>query len=72
MVMSKTSPETSLEALMTEVRESFHADKTIMSFQEFYQLVCEKPQVHLRSSAQYMVDMLDYYGTETIERSTGR
>ena len=56
---------------MGEVRESFHADKTIMSFQEYYELICEKPEVHLRSSAQYMVDMMDHYGTESIERSTG-
>lgn len=56
---------------MGEVRETFHADKTIMSFQEYYQLICEKPEVHLRSSAQYMVDMMEHYGTESIERSTG-
>ncbi|MBT6176490.1 MAG: serine protein kinase PrkA [Deltaproteobacteria bacterium] len=69
--MSKKSSEPSLESLMGEVRDSFHADKTIMSFHEFYQLICEKPQVHLRSSAQYMVDMMEHYGTESINRATG-
>ena len=69
--MTKITSEPLLENLMAQVREDFHADKTIMSFHEYYELICGAPQVHLRSSAQYVVDMMDHYGTEHVERPTG-
>lgn len=59
------------DSLIADVRKNFLEDRTIMSYQEYFNLVVDEPGRHLRSSAQYIVDMLDHYGREEIERVTG-
>lgn len=53
-----------LEELIGDVRKSFLEDRTILSFKEYFNLVLENPARHLRSSAQYIVDMFDHFGRE--------
>lgn len=61
-----------LDELVADVRRSFVEDNTILSFTEYFNLVLEQPQRHLRSSAQYLVDMLDHYGREELEHPIGK
>ena len=69
--MSKTTPDPSLSDVKEHVQKSFLDNRTIMSFQEYFEVVLARPEQHLRSSAQYVVDMMEHYGTEEVERPTG-
>ena len=61
-----------LDELFGAVRKAFAEDHTILSFREYFAKVFTTPQRHLRSSAQYVVDMLDHFGREVLELPTGR
>ena len=61
-----------LDELVKDVKKSFLEDRTILSFSEYFNMVLEAPQRHLRSSSQYLLDMMDYYGREELELPTGK
>ncbi len=61
-----------LDELVSGVRKAFVEDHTILSFREYFDLVLEKPERHLRSSAQYLVDMLEHFGREERELPYGK
>jgi serine protein kinase len=61
-----------LDQLVGDVHRAFVEDRTILSFREYFNLVLDKPERHLRSSAQYLVDMLDHFGRKELELPTGR
>ena len=61
-----------LDELLSNVQRSFREDRTILSFGEYFQLVADAPKRQLRSSAQYQVDMLDYFGWEERDLPTGQ
>lgn len=46
------------------VKKEFESNRRILSFDEYLTLFCEKPEVQMRGSAQYVVDTLDYFGTD--------
>jgi serine protein kinase len=48
------------------VHDHFAANKRVLSFAEYMELVEQHPRRQLRNAAQYMVDMFDYYGTEEV------
>ncbi len=60
------------DSLVADVRKTFFEDRTIMSYQEYFNLVVDAPRRHLRSSAQYLIDMFDHFGREEIDRPTGK
>ena len=70
--MSKTASESLLGRLVDEVRTAFRDDRTILSFNEYFSLVVAKPNAHLRSSAQYLVDMFEHFGREELDLPTGK
>ncbi len=53
------------------VQEQFAADRTLLSFSEYLEIVEAEPHKHLRSSAQYLVDLFDFYGTTELQHPTG-
>ena len=53
------------------VQEQFAADRTLLSFSEYLEIVAAEPHKHLRSSAQYLVDLFDFYGTTELQHPTG-
>lgn len=61
-----------LDDLAGEVRRSYLEDRTILSFKEYFNLVLEAPERHLRSSAQYLVDMLHHFGQEEVDLPYGK
>lgn len=67
-----TSKPELLDGLYTDVQRSFREDRTILSFQEYFQQVVEEPRRYVRSSAQYLVDMFDFFGFEERKLPTGK
>ncbi len=61
-----------LDELVGDVHRAFVEDRTILSFREYFNLVLDKPERHLRSSAQYLVDMLDHFGREELDLPIGK
>lgn len=61
-----------LDDLAGDVRQAYLDDHTILSFKEYFNLVLEHPERHLRSSAQYLVDMLHHFGQEEVDLPYGK
>lgn len=68
----KPVPGNVLDDLVGDIRRSFLDDRTILSFKEYFDLVLEAPDRHLRSSAQYLVDMLHHFGQEELDLPAGK
>ena len=62
---------TDIEKISNTVEEQFKRDRTLLSFAEYLEAVKSKPHTHLRSSAQYLVDLFEHYGTKEIKLPTG-
>ncbi len=60
-----------LDDITSTIKRSFQEDRTLMSFPEYFELVLEDPGLRLRSSAQYLVDMMNHYGRDRLELPTG-
>ena len=46
------------------IQEEYEKQKRILSFDEYLSVVKSDPSKHLRSSAQYMSDMMDHFGKD--------
>lgn len=57
-----------LADLVRDSAESFQVRQSILSFDEFLQLVELHPHRYARSSAQYLLDTIQYFGTEQVSR----
>lgn len=53
-------------------RQKFLTEKSLLSFQEYLDIVAETPQVQLRDAARYIRDCFDHYGTQTLHRPYGQ
>lgn len=61
-----------LEAITTESKRDFKEKNYILSFEEYLELVAKRPEKLLRTSAQYIKDMIDSFGTtETVNGHEG-
>src|SRR5216684_2861548 len=60
-----------LQSVGEQVQLSFLRNKTILAFQEYMEVYFERPRVHARDAAQYIRDCFDFYGSETVQRSSG-
>ncbi|MFW5921660.1 MAG: serine protein kinase PrkA, partial [Polyangiales bacterium] len=60
-----------LSELGERVRERFEAQKRVLSFHEYLDMVASHPWRHTRDAPRYLRDCLDYYGTYEIERPWG-
>lgn len=54
-----------LREIATSVRKIFKERQTILSFEAFLELVKENPRHLMRSSAEYIRDCFEYFGTTT-------
>lgn len=48
------------------VKKEFESNRRILTFDEYLALLGEKPKKQLRGSAEYMADMMDYFGKEPL------
>jgi predicted Ser/Thr protein kinase len=53
------------------IRDEFTRNRRVMSYAEYLELVLAEPRRQLRSSAQYLVDCFDHYGTSMIQYPWG-
>src|SRR5947209_20446671 len=60
-----------LSTLSGEVREGYASNRRVMSFEEFYALVAARPRQYARSSAQYVKDVFDHFGTTDVRTPRG-
>ena len=54
------------------VKGAFDENRSILSFEEWLQAFGEAPRRHARSSAQYLRDVLDHFGSEERDTPVGR
>ena len=60
-----------LRALGDSVRDDFTRNRRVMSFAEYLDLVVSEPTRQLRSSAQYIVDAFDHFGSSQVKYPWG-
>ena len=61
-----------IEQLATAVAEDFESTRRVLSFDEWFELLCQAPQVHARNAAQYMRDCFDYYDRRDVRIPSGK
>lgn len=71
-VTSTTEAHRRLRDLSDRVRQTFHDDRAVLSFDDWFSQFMESPAAHLRSSSQYIRDVFDHFGTRTLELPHGR
>ncbi|HEY3451185.1 MAG TPA: serine protein kinase PrkA [Myxococcales bacterium] len=54
-----------------QVKAAFDNDRTILSFDEYLELLLAEPATYARNSAQYVRDVFDHFGSETRETAAG-
>ena len=61
-----------LSSVGSGVKGAFAENRSILSFEEWLEAFAEAPRLHARSSAQYLRDVLDHFGSEERETPVGR
>ncbi|HEX9052377.1 MAG TPA: serine protein kinase PrkA [Anaeromyxobacter sp.] len=61
-----------LSTVGTGVKGAFVENRSILSFEEYLAAFAEAPRLQARSSAQYLRDVLDHFGSEERETPVGR
>lgn len=60
-----------LHTVTQSTKDTFVGRRTILSFEEYLDQVTVDPRHHLRSSAQYLCDVVDHFGKSEVELPTG-
>lgn len=60
-----------LESVGAEVKSIFIDNRMILSFEEWMDAFLENPTLHARSSAQFLRDALDHFGTRQLQTPMG-
>jgi predicted Ser/Thr protein kinase len=55
----------------TEIRDGFARNRRVISFEEYLALFAAEPARQLRSAGQYLRDVFDHFGTETVRTPRG-
>lgn len=66
-----SSDDTSISDICSRVRADYDRNRRILSFAQYFELVREHPQRHLRSSAQYTRDCFAHWGTTSVAEASG-
>lgn len=60
-----------LQQIYQTSKAQFTERRTILSFDEYLSIVAQKPKLHFRSSAQYIADVIQYFGNTPVKHATG-
>ena len=60
-----------IDSITEQQTQEFKERKSILSFDEYLRLVVENPRAHIRDASRYMVDVIDHFGTQERQLSTG-
>lgn len=69
--LSKSGHE-ALDAIASQIHSRFQFKEQIKSFSEYLSTVQEAPWLHTRSSAQYIKDTFDYFGSYEVQGLAGK
>jgi predicted Ser/Thr protein kinase len=61
-----------LSSVGNGVKGAFTENRSLLSFDEYIEAFIEAPRLHARSSAQYLRDVLDHFGSEERETPVGK
>jgi predicted Ser/Thr protein kinase len=61
-----------LDQTIARTRERFVAEKSLLSFSEYLEVVRQQPALQARDAAAYVRDCFLHYGTEKVERPYGK
>ncbi len=61
-----------LQQVGSEVSSDFVKNRTILSFEEYVNLFVQDPRHQSRNAAQYLLDVIDHFGTEMVDHPTGK
>ncbi len=61
-----------LHDLAADVRRTFVVNRRVLSFAEYFELFSAAPQTHARNAAQYLLDAVEYFGTEEVLDPAGK
>lgn len=69
--MASTSILESLADIVDAVRADFQLERRVLSFEEYLEMFGANPVRHSRSSAEYLRDAFDHFGTERFQAPWG-
>jgi predicted Ser/Thr protein kinase len=69
--MKKGGLTTALETIRREVKARFEAQKRVLSFREYLELVQDSPRRFTRDAARYLKDCMDFFGSYEVQKPTG-
>ncbi|QRK06943.1 serine protein kinase PrkA [Archangium violaceum] len=61
-----------LQEVGAQVSDDFVKNRSILSFEEYLTLFMGDPRGQSRNAAQYLRDVMDHFGTETVPHPTGK
>jgi len=61
-----------LQEVGAQVSDDFVKNRSILSFEEYLALFMADPRGQTRNAAQYLRDVMEHYGTETVPHPTGK
>ncbi len=61
-----------LQTVGADVSSDFVKNRSILSFEEYLSLFLQDPRRQARNAAQYLRDVMDFYGTEPLVHPTGK
>lgn len=61
-----------LETIRGEVKARFEAQKRVLSFGEYLELVQASPRRYTRDAGRYLKDCMDFFGAYEVERPAGK
>ena len=70
--MQEASSRSRIDALAAAVAQDFETTRRVLSFEEWFELMCQAPQVHARNAAQYLRDCFDFYGRRDVRIPSGK
>jgi len=60
-----------LEGVGAEVNRDFAKNRTLLSYEEYIDLVLAQPRAQARNAAQYLRDGIEFFGSEAVAHPTG-
>jgi predicted Ser/Thr protein kinase len=69
--MSEGGLKAALDTIRGEVKARFEAQKRVLSYGEYLELVEDSPRRYTRDAGRYLKDCLDFFGSYDVERPTG-
>lgn len=60
------------ERLRREVADRFERERRVLTFDQYLELVREHPRQHLRDATRYVLDAMEHFGVEVVDRPWGQ